>query len=267
MQHSWNRKSIQHKWTLEKAKKVSMMEVMKMKIPERAELAYFLQNALKNRVASFERAKSYNHPYAYEKLQKEFKELNTITGYNFNFNAPVIQTRGKTRMLGPEYARIDQPAPKLLSYINQLQDFFKAKSSTVSGWKEVIRNESMKLFGYKEYNTKRGPRIVLNHFMSEEERENFWKLWSELKASGKVAIGYYTSESMKETGFTRIWREKLDNNEWTYGDLTGMLNTMLAAMKSSGVPVSDIEEHKPGDVSDPTAPDPGDGVASNVFEW
>lgn len=267
MQHLWNRKSIQNKWTLEKARKIPMMEVMKMKIPERAELAYFLQTALKKRMVSFERAKSYNNPYAYEKLQKDFKELNDISGYNFDFNAPVIQTRGKTRMLGPEYARIEQPAPKLLSYINQLQDFFNSKSSTVKGWKEIIRNESMKLFGYKEYSTKRGTHIVLNHLMTEQERENFWKLWTELKASGKVAVSAYVSESMKETGFIHIWREKLKNNEWDYDDLTSMLNTMLAEMRKNGVPVHDIEEHKAGIASDPTALDHEDGVASNVFEW
>lgn len=255
------------KWTLESALNATSTDIIRMKVPERAELANFLQSQLKRRVASYNRAKDYNHPFAYQKLQDDFKELSEIVDYGFDFNQPIIESHGNKHMLSPAYAALDNPNAKLYSYISQLQDFFTSKSSTVKGWREIIRNESMKLFGYREISTKRGPRIYLNHMMTEAERETFWSLYEELKKSGKVVLPPYTSEAMKETGFTRIWREKLKNNEWDFDDLTGMLNKMLAEMKKSGVFVYDIPEHVPGNSTDPTQPD-GDGLEdSNVFVW
>lgn len=264
MEFSWKTKGV-HKWTLKEAIQVPFMKVNTMKLHERAELAAFLQSQLKRRVASYKRAKAYSHPYAYEKLKEDFKELNEVSGYNFDFNSPVVITQGRKHVLGSAYASLDNPNAKLSSYIIQLQDFFSAKSSTVKGWREIIRGESMKLFGYKEYNTKRGSRIVLNHLMTEKEREMFWKLFEEIRKSGKTTI--YDSEAMRETGFTRIWREKLKDNSWNFSDLTGMMNEMLAALKSNGVPVSDIPEHKPGKSLDPIQLGQDEDADSDVFVW
>ncbi len=253
------------KWTLDTAINVSFMQINKMKLPERAELANFLQSALKRRVSSYNRAKAYNHPYAYTKLQEDFKELENISEYGFDFNSPIIEkSRGK-HTLSPEYTKLDNPNAKLMSYIIQVQDFFSAKTSTVKGWKEVIRNESMQLFGYREYNTKRGSRIVLNHMMTEKEREMFWKLFEEIRKSGKTTI--YDSEAMRETGFTRIWQEKLKINEWNFDDLTSMMNKMLKELRNNGVPVRDFEEHTSGRNNDPFQQEEETGDDSDVFEW
>lgn len=263
----WTSKSVPHKWTLEEASKLTFFQINKMRVPERAELANYLQNQLRLRVMSYNRAKTYNHPFAYEKLQKDFKELIEASDYNFDFNAPVLKVQGRKRMLSDEYAALSNPGARLLSYITQLQDFFASKSSTVAGWKDVIRNESMKLFGYKEYKTKKGSRIVLNHLMTEEEREYFWKLYEEIRKSGKVAFTSYVSESMKVTGFLRIWREKQAKGEWDYNDLTGMMNQMLQSMKESGTPVRDFPEHVQGRKHDPFHPEDEEDEDSIEFKW
>lgn len=266
MQHIWNRKSIQHKWTLESALKLETFDIFKMKLPERAEYAQFLQNAVNNRIRSYSRAKNYSHPYAYQKMQEDFKTLMENEGYNFNFNVPIVQTAGKSRGLTKEYAVLDNPASRIMSYIVQARNFLNAKSSTVSGWRDIIRNESMKLFGYRTIHSKRGDYIRLNYLMTEDERTAFWKLYEELKKSGSVAM--YDSESMRSTGFTRIWREKQSRGEWNYNDLTSMMNTMLEEMRKSGTPIRDIVEHKPGMVQDPIARDPAEEDNSDVeFRW
>lgn len=264
MQMPWKAKGMR-KWTLSEAIAVPFSDVNRMKTPERAELAYFLQSQLKRRVSSYNRAKSYNNPYAYQKLREDFEELNEVSGYNFDFFAPIVESKGRKHMLSDVYNALDNPNAKLSSYIVQLQDFFSSKSSTVSGWREIIRNESMKLFGYKEYKTKRGSRIVLNHMMTEKEREMFWKLYEEIRKSGRTII--YDSDAMRETGYTRIWREKLKAGEWDFDDLTGMMNDMLAALKANGQIVRDFEEHKPGNSRDPIQLDQDENADSEVFVW
>lgn len=266
MKYQWNRKSIQNKWTLDSALKLDVNDIRKMKVPERAELAQFLQNAVNTRARSYSRAKSYNHPYAYKKLQEDIRELMEIGDYNFDFNAPIVEGRGKNRHLSKEYAALAFPASRIMSYITQARNFLSAKSSTVSGWKAIIRNESMKLFGYRTIHSKRGDYIRLNYLMTEDERAAFWKLYEELKKSGSVAM--YDSESMKSTGFTRIWREKQSRGEWNYNDLTSMMNTMLEEMRKSGTPARDIVEHKPGMSQDPTARGPVEEDDSDAeFRW
>lgn len=266
MQHMWSRKSIQHKWTLESALKMDINDIRKMKIPERAELAQFLQNAVNTRVRSYSRAKSYNHPYAYQKMQEDFQTLANEEGYHFDFSMPIVEGSGKNRALSIYYSVLPFPASRILSYIVQARNFLSAKSSTVSGWRDIIRNESMKLFGYKTIHSKRGDYIRLNYLMTEDERTAFWKLYEELKKSGSVAI--YDSESMRSTGFTRIWREKQARGEWNYNDLTSMMNTMLEEMRKSGTPVRDIVEYKPGVTQSPTARGPAEEEYSDVeFRW
>lgn len=268
MQHIWNRKSIQHKWTLESALKVDINDVRKMKLPERAEYAQFLQNAVNTRIRSYSRAKSYNHPYAYQKLQEDFQTLANEEGYHFDFNLPIVEGTGKNRTLSMYYSVLPFPASRILSYIVQARNFLSAKSSTVSGWKAIIRNESMKLFGYRNIHSKRGDYIRLNYFMTEDERTALWKLYEELKKSGAIAVSEYASESMKSTGFTRIWREGVKEGVWNYDDLTHNLNLMLEAMKLDGVPIRDIVEHKPGMSQDPTVRDAAEGEDSDVeFRW
>lgn len=264
MSEPWQTKGMR-KWTLKEAMNVSFMQINRMKLPERAELANFMQTQLKRRVATYRRAKGYNHPYAYTKLQEGFSELNNISGYEFDFNSPIIKSSGRKHMLSNAYMSLDNPNAKLLSYITQMQDFFAAKSSTVKGWRDIIRNESMQLFGYKEYKTKRGSRIVLNHLMSEEERIMFWKLYEEIRKSGKTTI--YDSDAMRETGFTRIWQEKLKANEWDFDDLTGMMNEMLTSLRNNGIPIRDFEEHIPGKKKDPFQQEEESGDDSNIFVW
>lgn len=266
MQYSWSRKSIQNKWTLDSALNLDINDIRKMKISERAELAQFLQNSVNTRVRSYSRAKKYNHPYAYQKMQENFRELMEISDYQFDFNSPIVEGKGKKRYLSKAYATLAFPSSRIISYIVQARNFLSAKSSTVSGWRQIIHDESMKLFGYKTIHSKRGDYIRLNYLMTEDERAAFWKLYEELKKSGSVTM--YDSESMRSTGFTRIWREKQSRGEWNYNDLTSMMNTMLEEMRKSGTPVRDIVEHKPGITQDPTARDDADEEDSDVeFRW
>lgn len=268
MQHVWTRKSVQHKWTLQSALEIDSFAIQKMKLVERAELGQFLYNAVNNRIRSYSRAKSYSHPYAYEKMQQDFKELMEDEGYNFDFTKPIVQNSGKYRTLTKEYAELDNPAARIISYIVQARNFLNAKSSTVAGWRDIIRNESIKLFGYKTIHSKKGDYIRPNYLMTEDERTALWKLYRELIKSGAIAESDYVSESMKTTGFTRLWREGVSEGVWRYDDLTFNLNLMKEAMKLNGIPIRDIPEHKPGLKKDPLAQDAVTEDDSDAeFQW
>lgn len=264
MKQTWNTKGMR-KWTMSEALELTTGQVLKMKIPERAELAAFFQSQLKRRVATYKRAKTHTEPQAYRTLMNNFKELSEVADYGFDFNAPIIEAKGRKHTLSPEYAALEFPQHKLLSYIVQLQNFFTSKTSTISGWRDSIRNNSISLFGGKEYTRKGKTYIKPNHVMSEEEYDVFWRLYSEIRKSGRTVI--YDSEAMRETGYTRIWREKYAKGEWNFDDLTGMMNDMLDELKKSGQFVREFPEYVPGNSSNPFQQDPDGDGAFELFQW
>lgn len=238
----WKSSEVSHKWTLDEAIKVPTEQILHMDIKERAELAYFLQNKLRLRRNQFR--KSDIVPYALEKLDKDFKQMPF-----FDFNEPIIKTRGRFRNLNEQYSKLSNPQNRLMAYINMVQDYFNSKSSTVAGYRDIIYEESARLFGYVPDTSRKrgyGPFVKLRHLMTPEERGKFWDLFHELEKSGKTMI--YSSEQIMESGFTKIWLE----NDWDFNDPTAMFNKMITAVNAYNS-TPEYEEHAPGDASDPLA--------------
>lgn len=240
---SWTKKEAgSYKWTLEEATHMPILSIMRMQTPERAELAYFLQNQLRVRSNSYKRSNTV--PYAYRKLIDDFKDMGNEM--NFDFNAPIINTRGRNRGLSKQYASIDNPQNRLATYISLVSDFFNAKTSTVSGWKRFGQEQDIRLFGVEIINRPRSYNFIVKpkHTMTDDERTAFWRLYNEIRKSGRTVI--YDSESMITSGFTKLWQD----HEWNYEDLQSMTAKMEELLGAKHLP--DYEEHISGNEVDPT---------------
>lgn len=256
---SWTTKEASaKKWTLEEATHLPILSIMRMKTPERAELAYFLQNQLRLRANSFKRSNVV--PYAYRKLLDDFSDMGREM--NFDFNAPIIKTRGRKRGLSQEYASIDNPQNRLATYITLVSDFFNAQTSTVSGWKRFGLEQDIRLFGVEVTNRPRSYNFIVKpkHTMTDDERTAFWRLYNEIRKSGRTAV--YDSESMVASGFTKIWQD----HEWDYSDLQGMVAKMEEMLGAQHLP--EYEEHVSGDSTDPTQRTAATDIdGGRIWEW
>lgn len=215
-------KSIPHRYTLKEAMEIGPFTIRKMSTPERAELAQFLHNQFNLRANTFVRANSV--PYAFTKIGQDYYTETKIDGrpmslairMGIDLDDNVVVRQGKYRALNPNLAVKTNPQNALISYIILHQDFFRAKSSTVTGWREIGRNENLRLFGaslktrrvsYVDENGKRRYRYetfeVPKYEMTEAERRTFWKVYEEIRKTSWTSINDYSSDSQQE--FARIW--------------------------------------------------------------
>lgn len=207
------------KWTMAEAIRLDTVDVMKMTVPERAELAEFLRQNYQRRVAQFERAGLKS--FAFVKLEDDIdfvRRSDKVKGTIWNrtddyFTTPVLYRlrRGET-VLGASWSELSRPANSLASYIVTLQDFFNAKSSTVSGWKKITAEQDARIFGVAVKRRKR----VLNsdgktyHYeylpvyenpkrrMTDDERTQYWRLMRQYRDSAWDKEHGYSSESQRE---------------------------------------------------------------------
>jgi len=207
------------KWTMAEAIRLDTVDVMKMTVPERAELAEFLRQNYQRRVQQFERAGLKS--FAFVKLEDDIdfvRRSDKIRGTIWNttnnyFTEPVLRRVGNGEtQLNDTWAYLKRPANSLASYIVTLQDFFNAKSSTVSGWKKISAEQDARLFGTT---TKRRKRVLNSdgktyHYeyvdtyanpqrrMTDDERTRFWRLMRQYKDSAWDKEHGYSSESQRE---------------------------------------------------------------------
>lgn len=207
------------RWTMNEAIRLDTADVMKMTIPERAELAEFLRQQFVRRRGQFERAGLKS--FAFTKLEDDIdlvRRSDKVNGTIWNttdkyFDTPVVRRFvGNEATLDMSWAYLRRPANSLASYIVTLQDFFNAKSSTVRGWKRITAEQDARLFGVQNQRRKR----VLNsdgktyHYeyvavyenpkrrMTDDERTNFWRLMRQYKESSWDREHGYSSESQRE---------------------------------------------------------------------
>lgn len=243
---SW--KSTGRKWNLEAATNVGLLTIMKMKTEERAELAQFLRNQFNTRVNSFIRANTVG--YAVSKLVEDMANVSEKLGVDLDPFDPVVVAKGRRRYLSPAFADRKNPQNALASYITMMQDFFKSKSSTVKGWREIGKEQDERIFGLvtrvipgREYKKRQNIKYEtrLKYEMTDAERIMFWKVYRDIQKTGWTSINDYSSGSQRIFGTK--WMSGDFNHldfEEAYARMVDMLNEKPAS----------IEEHAPGIAGD-----------------
>lgn len=253
---SWKGSST--KWTLQAALDVSPMRLAIMDTQKRAELAQFLQGQVSRRLATFQRAGE--NGYAVWKLGEDFQKINEKLNIDMSPYEPVLKVKGRTRTLSPIFADRKNPQNALAGYINIMQDFLSAKSSTVKGWRKIKEAQDYRLFGWEERvpTKKVGNRQYyktvkhLDYRMSDEERKTFWKVYRELYKSPWNPINSYDSDIQRKFG--SIWvTGKFDKTDF---------ETALAKMQEMIDERPDfLRESAPGTSGDPTVRAQGSALA------
>lgn len=197
----WKKGDYRRRFNTSEMYHVDYPALLKMTLPERAELAQAMWEAFQRRRASFEKAGEFS--YAVAKMEMEFEKVKDVRGWDLN-DPPVIED-AFGRYLGFNFQTSNYPNQSLLAYISTMQSFFQAKSSTVEGARRINYEQDLRLFG-KEYNVKNpnskrfGKRYLPKNAprLTHEQRRNFWRLFRELNKSDASRINDYSSESQRE---------------------------------------------------------------------
>lgn len=277
MDISWKGRG--RKWSLAAAQNVGLLELMKMNTRQRAELAQFYRNQFILRTDQF--ARSGRVGYALAKVLKDMEDVNKKLNFHMDPFNPIVVTHKSVHYLSPEWAERKNPQNALASYINIMQDFFKAKSSTVKGWNAIGLAQDKRLFGtlvtnVSRYHWKRNPdgSYALNekgrrikewytqtvehpeYSMSDAERIMFWRVYEEVRKTGWNGINDYSSDSQRL--FATKW-QKGDFNRLDFESAYKVLTDMLDERPKG------FEEHVPGIKGDFFQQDGGDDNGEYVF--
>ena len=207
-ENMWERRDVR-RWNIKDAMNVSLSEILHMTLPERAELGQYLQNQLRKRYEQFSRARTKG--YALTKLEDEYRPVAELTG--IDLLTPIVEPGKRFNMISADYYRLRNPNNRLLGYITDLQDFFKSRSSTVRGWREIGREQDNRLFG-EQYKTGRraGQWYGAKYHLTDEQRTMFWRLYDELYKADWSGINNYSSESQRQVAAFFI-KGNFDPNE------------------------------------------------------
>lgn len=242
------------KWTIKKAIALTALDRAKMTLPERAELASFLYSQLKLREATF--LKAMTIPFAYTKLLRDFEDIRNsevIPADRRKMNldeSPAHVRKGKVYLNGA-FAEMERPDYALASYNRNLINFFKAKSSTVKGWREIGEEQDIRLFG-STTTIKRGRMhkgyqeisyiVTPNYRMTDVERTNFWSVYDEAERAGWMnQYGYDSNQSHR--AFASLW----ESGKFSLMDIEEA-NAKIKAILDNRI--ESYPEHAAGDDSD-----------------
>ena len=161
-------------------------------------------------------SKSYTGKYQQPGYEKELKQdLNTLISaankriiklrsaeQDTGITPGIIRTfesAGKFNAYGKFSSKgVDDPA-EILNKIQDLKKFFKAETSTVSGFKRVMiketKNRIGEKFGWSKYKSQKN--------ISTENIKQFWETFNKLEASAKLKNGVYNFDS--ERIIKKLW--------------------------------------------------------------
>ena len=260
------------KWTLNEAKSLNIMQIGKLDLQEKAELAQFYYRQFNLRANSFARAMRV--PYAFSKIMRDFDDLTKSDRVNslmreVSLDSPVVVAKGRYRELSEPWASMRNPKQSLTSYILRMQDFFNAKTSTLKGWDSVGYNQDVQLFGTdavfsKKYgyvideNGKRrrvekfGPFVELRpkYRMTDSERVKFWAIVDLAKQAGWLnKFGYSSEQAHRQIASLWLSGElNKDDIDAAYDKIQDILGVKRANERR-------YPEHAPGVTGDPIQPD------------
>lgn len=221
-------KGVGRRWNLKKAQDVGMFELAKMSTQEKAELAQFYYNEFNRRSEQFVRAGVI--PYAWRKMFRDYQkraESDKVSDLQraISLDSPIVEKTGHYRQLAYPFSEMSNPSPSLSAYIRRMQAFFKSKTSTVKGWKEVSNAQDVALFGgelngkYRYAKDENGKRhrvyiIVPNDTLSEAERIALWEVIDLAKDEGWLnRFGYDSGQAHKDIASLYF------SGEITHGDI------------------------------------------------
>lgn len=252
------------KWTLKEAQNVGPIQLRRMTTEQRAELAQFYRNQFQLRLRQFTNAGVVS--FAVSKLTGDMQEVSEKLDMKMDPFANVVTAKGKSRVLAPNFAERKNPQNALAAYIGMMQDFFKAKSSTVKGWKDIGEAQDKRLFGevpiavipgrlYKKQQ-KIKYKTDLAYRMTDAERVLFWKVYREVSKTGWTSINDYSSDSQR--AFATQWM----NGDFNHKDFESAYHKMLSYLDERP---DALREDSPGASGNPFQPE---GDVDNVeWEW
>lgn len=234
-------KGVGKRWTLKTAQNVGTVSLLKMNLQQKAELAQFYFNQLNLRVNTYTPSEI---PFAFTQLLHSFEKASNSPKLDplqqrISLETPIVTAKGRYRELNYPFSEMDNPNASLNNYIRRMQSFFGAKTSTISGWREVAKKQDIALFG-AEQGTKyhyvideNGKRhrvyeMIPKYTLTDSERRQLWKIIDMAKDLGWLnRFGYDSGQAHKE--LASLWmRGELKNPE---EDLEAAYASIVAAIK------------------------------------
>lgn len=119
----------------------------------------------------------------------------------------------------------DKKRNYLIAELQAYYGFLNAQSSTVSGIREIDRQQDIRLFG----SYTRGGREVAKHRMTDDERVKFWELYNEFINSNPAAFSQWGSSTVVQQTFYDV----MAKSEWdTFTELFQAAQERLDADKA-----------------------------------
>lgn len=216
MKDSWK---LTNKWTMRKVKNLSLDDISRMKLPERADLAQYMYKQFQRRVN--EAARAIVMPYGIKKMymdfEKRYSDIIDVNGkqmsigefLGIDLDKPITKSHKGSISLAEPYASMRYANQSLFAYINQMRDFFSWKSSTVKGWEAITLEQDKRLFGEENGSPLRR--------MDEFQRIQFWSAIDEIRKWSTNTLDYEHSEPLVTADFITLFDENL-HLDWS--DLT-----------------------------------------------
>ena len=253
------------KWNLKSAQGVGTIALSQMTLRDKAELAQFYYNQFNLRVNTYTPAEL---PYAFTELLHNFDKMQQSERLSplqrkISIDTPIVVAKGRYRTLNYPFSDMTNPNASLNSYIRRMQNFFDAKTSTVSGWRKVSQAQDIALFGgvrgtkyhyVKDENGKRHRvyEMIPNYTLNDDERRKLWKIIDLAKDAGWLnRFGYDSGQAHKEIA-----------SLWLTGGLSD-IGTSLDDIDTAYVKMLNLiqeKEEKRGHFSDVTS-----GIEGNPF--
>ena len=229
------------KWNLKSAQGVGNIHLLQMSLQQKAELAQFYYNQFNLRVNTYNPAEL---PFAFVQLLHSFDKASKSDRLGplqqrISIETPIVIAKGRYRELNYPFSEMDNPNSSLNNYIRRMQNFFGAKTSTLTGWREVGKQQDIALFGAvrgtkyhyeKDENGKRHRvyEMIPKYTLTDSERRELWEIIDLAKDAGWLnRFGYDSAQSHKE--LASLWmRGELTNPE---EDLEAAYASILAAME------------------------------------
>ena len=228
------------KWNLKSAQGVGNIALLQMDVRQKAELAQFYYNQFNLRVNTYTAAEI---PYAFTALLSNFEKQSKSDKLSplqqrISIDTPIVVAKGRYRYLNYPFSEMDNPNASLNSYIRRMQNFFDAKTSTLSGWREVGKQQDIALFGAvrgkkyhyeKDVNGKRRRvyEMIPKFTLTDSERRELWAIIDLAKDAGWLnRFGYDSGQMHKE--IASLWLNgKTLNPE---ADINAAYNRVLQIM-------------------------------------
>lgn len=243
------------KWNLKSAQGVGTIHLLQMNLQQKAELAQFYYNQFNLRVNTYNPAEL---PFAFTQLLHSFDRASKSTKLTplqqrITLDDPIVIAKGRYRELNYPFSEMDNPNASLNNYIRRMQAFFDAKTSTLSGWREVGKQQDIALFGavqdtkYHYETDKNGKRhrvyeMIPKYTLTDSERRELWKIIDMAKDAGWLnRFGYDSAQAHKELA-----------SLWMRGEFTNPEEDLEAAYASIEAAIKRKEEER-GQLKDEVA--------------